>query len=86
MTYEDFYDIAVYGNENWNGSYTEKEIACNAYNYLTDFEYSKLEGGYHITTTIQELLILLDEDSSEEANYFATQIRRELWLCQTLTL
>lgn len=29
MTYEDFYDIAEYGNENWKGSYTPKEIAVS---------------------------------------------------------
>lgn len=80
MTYGDFYNIAKYGNENWNGSYTPKEVACNAYDYFSDFEYSKARGGYHISSTIQELLRLLDEDDSEEANHFATQIRKELGL------
>ena len=51
----------------------------DAYNYLVDFEYSKEKGG-HISSTIQELLRLLDEDGSEEANHFATQIRKELGL------
>ena len=60
MKYADFYDIAVYGNENWKGSFTRKEIACNAYNYLVDFEYSKANGT--IVSTIQELIELLLDD------------------------
>ena len=80
MTYEDFYDIAEYGNANWKGCFTPREIACNAYDYLVDFEQSKVRGGYHISSTIQELLRLLDEDGSEEAIDFATQIRKELGL------
>lgn len=80
MTYEDFYDIAEYGNANWKGCLTPREIACNAYDYLCEFRYSKAIGGYHISSTIQELLRLLDEDGSEEANHFATQIRKELGL------
>ena len=79
MEFNDFYTIAEYGNENWKGSFTPREIACNAYNYLVDFEQSKARGG-HISSTIQELLRLLDEDDSEEANHFATQIRKELGL------
>jgi len=27
MTYEDFYDIAEYGNANWKGCFTPREIA-----------------------------------------------------------
>ena len=80
LTYEDFYDIAEYGNANWKGCFTPREIACNANNYLVDFEQSKARAGYHISSTIQELLRLLDEDDSEEANHFATQIRKELGL------
>ena len=80
MTYEDFYDIAEYGNANWKGNFSPKEIACYAYDYLVEFEESKARGGYHISSTIQELLSLLDEDDSEEANHFATQIRKELGL------
>ena len=80
MTYEDFYDIAEYGNANWKGCFTPREIACNAYDYLCEFRYSKAIGDYHISSTIQELLRLLDEDGSEEAIDFATQIRKELGL------
>ena len=80
LTYDDVQDIAEYGNANCKGCFTPREIACNAYNYLVDFEQSKARGGYHISSTIQELFRLLDEDDSEEANHFATQIRKELGL------
>ena len=33
LEYSDFYDIAIYENEHWNGSFTTKEIAENTYNY-----------------------------------------------------
>ena len=69
MEYADFYDIAVYGNENWKGSFTQKEIACNAYNYFVDFEYSKAKGT--VVSTIQELIdLLLDGWYSTEANSY----------------
>ena len=76
MEYEDFYDIALYGNETWKGSFSQKEIACNAYDYKMDFDYSKDTGT--LASTIYELLKLLDEDSSEEAKDWALNIRREL--------
>lgn len=28
MEYGNFYDIAEYGNANWKGNFTPKEIAC----------------------------------------------------------
>ena len=78
MTYEDFYDIAVYGNENWNGSYTEKEVACNAYNYLVEFEYSKAKE--KVASIIQELCKLLAEDGSEECKDWLYKMADELGL------
>ena len=77
MTYDDFYTIAEYGNENWKGCFTPKEIACNAYNYLVDFEQSKAKGG-HISSTIHELLRLLDEDGSTECCFWSSKIKNEL--------
>ena len=69
MEYNDFYDIAVYGNAQWKGAFTQKEIACNAYNYLMDFEYSKVKGT--VVSTIQELIdLLLDDWYSTEANSY----------------
>lgn len=60
MRYGDFFNIAKYGNENWRGGYTQKEVACNAYNYLVEFEYSKAKS--KVTHLISSLLELLDED------------------------
>lgn len=44
MTYDDFYTIAEYGNENWKGSFTPREIACNAYDYKVEYDYSIKQG------------------------------------------
>ena len=85
IDYSFFYDIAKYGNTNWKGNFSSKEIACNAYDYLTEYEYSKGKGKYHITTTIQQLLYLLDEDNSEECNCWANEIRKGLGLCQVIS-
>lgn len=76
MEYSDFYDIAVYGNEAWKGSFSNKEVACNAYEYKMDFDYSKESGS--LTSTIYELLLLLDQDNSEETQEWARRIREEL--------
>ena len=40
LEYADFYDIAEYGNENWKGSFTQKGIANNAYDYKAEYDYS----------------------------------------------
>lgn len=77
MNYGDFYDIAEYGNENWKGNFTPKEIAENAYEYLEEFRESI---GNRITHTIQDLLELLDEDGSETALEYANMIRYDLEL------
>lgn len=76
MEYSDFYDIAVYGNEAWKGSFSNKEVACNAYEYKMDFDYSKESGS--LASTIYELLLLLDQDNSEETKEWARRIREEL--------
>ena len=83
LDYSFFYDIAEYGNENWKGDFSPKEIACYAYDYLVEFEESKAKGSYHVSSTIQELLRLLDEDNTEETKNWANRIREELGLCQT---
>ena len=69
MEYADFYDIAEYGNENWKGSFTPKEIACNAYDYKVEYDYSIKQG--KPTHTMIELckLLLLDMDFQD---YFET--------------
>ena len=60
MEYSDFYDIAEYGNENWKGCFTLKEIACNAYDYLCEYRYSVAKG--KPTNTMIELCKLICED------------------------
>lgn len=78
MTYEDFYDIATYGNENWQGNFTPKEVACNAYNYLVEFEASKAKE--KVMPVIQELCKLLAEDGSEECKDWLYKMADELGL------
>lgn len=41
MTYEDFFEIARYANENWKGGYTKKEYIQLAKEYYQDYEWSK---------------------------------------------
>ena len=60
MEFNDFYTIAEYGNENWKGSFTSREIACNAYDYLCEYRYSVAKG--KPTRTMIELCKLICED------------------------
>lgn len=76
LGYGDFYDIAEYGNANWKGGYTQKEVACNAYEYLCAFEESKAKEV--IAPIIQEIAKLLAEDASEKAKDWLYQIAEEL--------
>lgn len=78
MEYADFYDIAEYGNKNWKGSFTPKEVACNAYDYLCEFEASKVNEC--VNHTMKELCRLLIEDGSEEAKEWLYRIVSEVKL------
>ena len=69
LEYGDFYDIAAYGNENWKGGYTPKEVAQNAYDYYSDFKASKENG--IVMHSISKLIELLAEDESEDANHIS---------------
>ena len=60
MEFNDFYTIAEYGNENWKGSFTPREIACNAYDYKVEYDYSIEQG--KPTRTMVELCKLICED------------------------
>ena len=60
LEYTDFYDIAEYGNEHWKGSFTPREIACNAYDYKVEYDYSKEHN--KPTHTMIELCKLICED------------------------
>lgn len=76
MEFKDFYDIAEYGNTAWKGSFTPREIAENAYDYLCEFEASKKSGSP--TVIIKELANLLFHDGTEEALSWLYQISTEL--------
>lgn len=76
MKYEDFYDIAVYANKNWRGKFTQKEIACNAYENLVEFQKSNNSG--EATANMQALINALTEDAqngSKEAEEFLQKIK-----------
>lgn len=75
LEYADFYDIAEYGNKNWKGCFTPKEIAYNAYDYYVEFQESKSNGINH---TIKGLMELLLQDKSEEANHWLDMMETEL--------
>lgn len=60
LEYADFYNISEYGNENWKGSFTPREIACNAYDYKVEYDYSIKQG--KPTRTMIELCKLICED------------------------
>lgn len=76
MTYLDFYDIAVYGNEAWKGSFTQREIAANAYEYLCEFEDSKAKK--RLNNTMLDLVDLLMQDEEDECVEWATRILTEI--------
>ena len=63
MEYADFYDITAYGSDMWKGNFSQKEIACYSYEYLCEFESSKLKG--RLNSTILDLVDLLKQDGSE---------------------
>lgn len=76
--YEKFYNIAEYGNENWKGCFTPREVAQNAFDYLCEFNTS-VENG-EPTQIIQELYNLLVEDGSEECLDWAYFLTSEIGL------
>lgn len=77
MKYSDFYNIATYGNNAWNGSYSQSEIANNAADYYADFLWSK--ANRKLSLVIKELLRLLEEDGTEKCQKWAWKIRKEIF-------
>lgn len=73
MEYSDFYDIACYASENWKGNFTQKEIACYAYDYLCEFETSVVLG--RPTMIINNLLINLKADDNDDTEYWYVTIK-----------
>ena len=74
MTYDNFYTIAEYGNEHWKGSFTPREVANNAYDYLCEYRYSVATG--KPTRTMIELCKLICEDM-DYADYAEIQEKSE---------
>ena len=74
MDYAYFYNIAEYGNEHWKGSFTPREIACNAYDYKVEYDYSKEHN--KPTHTMIELCKLVWEDM-DYADYAEIQEESE---------
>ena len=74
LEYADFYNIAEYGNENWKGNFTPREIACNAYDYKAEYDYSIKQG--KPTRTMIELCVLICEDM-DYADYAEIQEESE---------
>ena len=58
--------VANYGNENWRGKFTPREIAELAKEYAIEWEATVAEG--KVTATIADLLELLDEDAYNGTN------------------
>lgn len=79
LEYSDFYNIAEYGNENWKGSFTPREIANNAYDYLCEYQASEIKG--KPTRIMIELCKLICEDM-DYADYAEIQEESE----KTLTV
>ena len=74
MTYDDFYTIAEYGSENWKGCFSPREIACNAYDYKAEYDYSIEQG--KPTRIMIELCKLICEDM-DYADYAEIQVESE---------
>jgi hypothetical protein len=64
MDYGDFYDLAKYGNTWWKGSYTEKEVACNAYDYFEEYMVTKQK--MEPTPVMVDLCRLIETDLGRE--------------------
>ena len=78
MNFADFYHIATYGNEMWKGCFTPEEIAQNAFDYYTEFQWSK--ENEMVAYTIQELAKLLATDGSDECKDWLYEMATELGL------
>lgn len=81
MEFSDFYDIAIYANENWNkGNFTPKEVACNADIYCSDFRWSVVNDT--IAETIKSLCKNLAEDLQNMSESDADYEEVKNWLYQ----
>lgn len=74
LEYADFYNISEYASENWKGNFTQKEIACYAYDYKVEYDYSIEQS--KPTRTMIELCKLICEDM-DYADYSEIQGKSE---------
>lgn len=72
MKRSDFLELARYCNENYKGSFTDREIFSNAYDYWCEYEWSKRTHKYSFV--IQSLLELLKDDATKEALEWVNRI------------
>lgn len=81
MDFGFWWDIATYGNENWKGGFTPKEVAENAYAFLLEWQLSM--SNHKVNYSIDSLIELLKEDvinGSEEAKEFLDTINEQIAL------
>lgn len=81
MDYSFWYDVAEYGNVNWKGAFSPKEVAENAYAFLLEWQLSM--ANHKVNYSIDSLIELLKEDvinGSEEAKEFLDAINEQIAL------
>lgn len=62
MNFSFWYDVAEYGNVSWNGGFTPREIAENAYEYMVEYVATINSVDGKVTPAIDTLLRLLRTD------------------------
>lgn len=60
MTYENFYDIADYLNEQTCYSFNNREVACFAYDYLMEYESSVFTPTDTMVELCKNLVLAID--------------------------
>lgn len=68
LEYEDFYKISKCLNEINNSIYTEEGVACNAYDYKSEYDYSVKQGFPSLTMRdlCKEISYDMDYEDYEE--------------------
>lgn len=62
MNFSFWYDVAEYGNVSWNGGFTPREIAENAYEYMIEYVATINSVDGKVTPAIDTLMHLLHAD------------------------
>lgn len=77
LDYGFFYDVARFLNEHCKGNYTEKEVACNAYEYMKNYEaFVYSEGKYG--SEIKIIMKMLKKMNTDDANSYLYKIETSL--------